>query len=576
MIDLYQKVSWWKSTLFLSILCSENIRLYTDGFEKDESMTNQIKCPNRIKYSGSENHEFRGYINTLIIMVIGLIGLLPIHSFEQPLAQGSDRFLGNVIGNGNAIRPDFFNYWNQVTPEDAGKWASVEGTQDVYNWAPLDNIYNYALSNNFTYKHHALVWGQQYPSWITTLDSANQRTQVEQWIALVGGRYPDMDFVDVVNEPFNAPPPYADALGGSGITGWDWVITAFQWARQYCAPEVKLILNEYNVLHINSITDDYISLIDTLNARGLIDAIGIQGHYFEFKSYQGGTPAYTYPISTLQHNLDRLSATGLPIYITEFDINEADDNIQLENYQIYFPLFWEHPGVKGITLWGYVEYETWKPNAYLIDFRGAERPALPWLRTYLVSPFTPIPISPVSAGNIPRNPVLLWHSSTSAISYHVQVATNSVFSSIVVDTTVTDTMLQLNPLTANTRYYWHVNASNDEGTSRYSTTAIFMTGDQITAIRHSEEIPGEFRLFQNYPNPFNPSTTISFNIPKRSHVRLILINNLGEKVLNFADGIYEPGQHHVELDGSNLSSGIYFCRMEAGNFIFTLKLILMK
>jgi endo-1,4-beta-xylanase len=539
-------------------------------------MKNQIKCPNRIKNSGHENYDFRANINTLIIILIDLIGLLALHSYAQPLAQGNDRFLGNVIRNGYAIRPDFSSYWNQVTPEDAGKWASVEGTRDVYNWTGLDNIYNYAISHNFPYKHHALVWGQQYPSWITSLDSASQRAEVEEWIDSIGTRYPGMDFVDVVNEPFNAPPPYADALGGSGITGWDWVITAFRWARQYCAPEVKLLLNEYNVLHNNSITNDYISLIDTLKARELIDAIGIQGHYFEFKSYQGGTPAYTYPISTLQYNLDRLAATGLPIYITEFDINEADDNIQLENYQIYFPLFWEHPGVRGITLWGYAEYETWKPNAYLIDFRSAQRPALSWLRTYLVSPFPPIPISPVSAGNLPRNPVLLWHSSTSATSYHVQIATNNVFSSIAVDTSLTDTLIQLNPLAASTRYYWHVSASNNQGTSRYSTTAIFMTGDQITPITHSEEIPGEFRLFQNYPNPFNPSTTISFNMPKRCQVRLILINNLGEKVLHIADGIFEPGQHYVKLDGSNLSSGIYFCRIEAGDFISTVKIIMMK
>lgn len=68
---------------------------------------------------------------------------------------------------------------------------------------------------------------------------------MEKWIRLVGERYPDMDFVDVVNEPFNAPPPYKNALGGSGTTGGDWVITAFQWARQYCPSRTKLLLNEY-------------------------------------------------------------------------------------------------------------------------------------------------------------------------------------------------------------------------------------------------------------------------------------------------------------------------------------------
>lgn len=109
-----------------------------------------------------------------------------------------------------------------------------------------------------------------------------------------------MTFIDVVNEPFNAPPPFMNALGGSGTTGWDWVITAFQLARQYCTPGVKLLLNEYNILHRNDITDNYIALIDTLMVRGLIDAIGVQGHYFEFKSFAGGSPSYTYSISTIE------------------------------------------------------------------------------------------------------------------------------------------------------------------------------------------------------------------------------------------------------------------------------------
>ena len=72
-----------------------------------------------------------------------------------------------------SVRANFSKYWNQVTPENAGKWGNVESSRDQYNWAPLDNIYNDALTNGFPYKHHALIWGSQYPSWITSLDSAN-------------------------------------------------------------------------------------------------------------------------------------------------------------------------------------------------------------------------------------------------------------------------------------------------------------------------------------------------------------------------------------------------------------------
>ena len=192
--------------------------------------------------------------------------------------------------------------------------------------------------------------------------------------------------IDVVNEPFHAVPSYANALGGSGKTGWDWVITAFQWARKYCFPGVKLLINDYSILQDNAITTNYINLIDTLRVRGLVDGIGIQGHYFEYKG-----SGYNWPIPTLRSNLNRLAALGLPIYISEFDINEANDSTQLANYQIYFPLFWENPGVKGITLWGYQQPYTWLANAYLVRTDGTERPALQWLRIFVA---TPAAISP--------------------------------------------------------------------------------------------------------------------------------------------------------------------------------------
>ena len=533
------------------------------------------------EFKRSENHNLIKYLRIILLLLTGLIELWPMYSLAQPLAQGKDRFIGNIIRNGYAIRSDFSDYWNQVTAENAGKWASVEPSRDVYYWTELDNIYNYAIADSFPYKHHALVWGNQYPSWITSLDSASQRAEVEEWIQLVGERYPDMRYVDVVNEPFNAPPPYMAALGGSGTTGWDWVITAFQWARQYCEPEAKLILNEYNILHNNTTTDNYLELIDTLKIRGLIDGIGIQGHYFEFKSYQGATPVYSWPINTLKYNLDRLAATGLPIYISEFDINEEDDNIQLENYQIYFPLFWEHPGVKGITLWGYVEDEIWKPNAYLIDWRGAERPVLPWLRTYLVSPFPPALIWPVSVGSVPRNPTLLWRSSVSATSYHVQVATNNVFGTVVADSTIADTSLQLSPLAANTRFYWRVSATNEHGTSEYSITASFMTGEQIIAINESEKIPTEFRLYQNSPNPFNPFTTIRYYLPKNVRVRLTVYNISGQSIRNLVNQNQYAGMQQVVWDGRDdygrpVASGMYFYKVETYNLVQINKMLLAK
>jgi hypothetical protein len=300
----------------------------------------------------------------------------------------------------------------------------------------------------------------------------------------------------------------------------------------------------------------------------LIDGIGIQGHYFEFK----GTN-YSYSLDTLRSNLNRIAAIGLPIYISEFDINEANDNTQLLNYQTYLPLFWEHPAVQGITLWGYVQNDIWKTNAYLIRADGSERPALPWLRIYLS---TPAVISPLGLTNRPRNALLVWHRSAPATSYRVQVASDSIFSSLVADSTVTDTLVRLNPLAASTRFHWRVRSSNANGASAYSTPANFTTGDMIAAVEEPGTMPDAFALSQNYPNPFNPTTHIQFTIANRQLTILKVFDALGRDVATLVNEVKQPGTYNVQFDGSSLASGVYLCRLVAGNFVQTKRIVLLK
>ena len=539
-----------------------------------------MKKQNKFYYSNShqtiESNIVKFHHGAVIILLFYLIAYLPMPIFAQPLAEGKNKFLG--CSTSCSIYRHLIQYWNQVTAGNEGKWGSVENVQGQCNWSDLDKIYTFAVNRDIAFKEHTLIWGQQQPWWIGSLDSAGQRAAVENWIRLVGERYPKMSLVDVVNEPFHAVPVYANALGGIGVTGWDWVITAFELARQYCPPDAKLILNEYNILHDNSQTTNYINLITLLKDRNLIDGIGIQGHYFEFRSHVDATSnVYVYNTNTIKSNLDRLAATGIPIYISEFDIDEKDDSNQLTQYKIYFPIFWSHPAVKGITLWGYIQGDCWSahPDTYLLLNDGTERPALKWLRNYLLSPLPPVPVSPNFA-TVQCDPVLIWRSSDSALSYHVQVATNSLFTNILVDTTICDTLLHLSPLAANSRFCWHVNASNAQGISDFSDAASFMTGDLTTDIKELEDNLTEFELFQNYPNPFNPTTTVSFTLPHQSHVRLVLLNLLGKEVMKIAEGDYEAGTHQVQLNASSLASGLYFYKMEAGKFKKVMKMIVSK
>jgi hypothetical protein len=88
--------------------------------------------------------------------------------------------------------------------------------------------------------------------------------------------------------------------------------------------------------------------------------------------------------------------------------------------------------------------------------------------------------------------------------------------------------------------------------------------------------PAVFQLSQNYPNPFNPVTTIRFSLPHQTHARLQLLDMLGREVMLLKDGTYVPGTYTVQVDGSRLSSGIYFYRLQAGAYSETKRLVLLK
>jgi 1,4-alpha-glucan branching enzyme len=95
------------------------------------------------------------------------------------------------------------------------------------------------------------------------------------------------------------------------------------------------------------------------------------------------------------------------------------------------------------------------------------------------------------------------------------------------------------------------------------------------------QIPLQYQLQQNYPNPFNPLTTISFEIPQREHVYLLIYNILGQRVKTLADKVYQPGRYRLIWDGTGesgekLASGIYFLQLKAGEYIQNRRMVLLK
>jgi len=97
-----------------------------------------------------------------------------------------------------------------------------------------------------------------------------------------------------------------------------------------------------------------------------------------------------------------------------------------------------------------------------------------------------------------------------------------------------------------------------------------------TGVASHEDIPHETVLMQNYPNPFNPSTRIRYGLPSRSHVTLTVFNTLSQRVATLVDDNQEAGYYEVRFDGKDLSSGVYLYRIQAGDFVRTRKLLLVK
>ncbi len=106
---------------------------------------------------------------------------------------------------------------------------------------------------------------------------------------------------------------------------------------------------------------------------------------------------------------------------------------------------------------------------------------------------------------------------------------------------------------------------------------VYKLTESIQSIeKENEMVPFKFFLSQNYPNPFNPSTIISFSLPKKSDVYITIYDITGKEIQQLFEGVEEAGKYEVSFDGSNLSSGVYFYKLRAGDFTSTKKMILVK
>jgi endo-1,4-beta-xylanase len=476
------------------------------------------------------------------------IAMLPVLSKSQtplPIAHGQEKFLGNIYSSSQISL--FNQYWNQVTPENAGKWGSVERNRNQMTWGELDNAYKYAKDNGFPFRFHVLIWGNQQPAWIENLPAEEQLKEIREWFDAVSKRYKDIDFIEVVNEPLHDPPSqagsgggnYINALGGTGATGWDWIINSFKLAREYF-PGTKLMINEYNIIGNTTNTNRYLGIINLLKKDSLIDIVGFQGHAF----------STTGAASTMKSNLDLLAATGLPIQITEMDVDGPSDLVQLQNYQKIFSVFWQHPSVMGVTLWGW-RSGMWRTTekAYLLNLNGTPRPAMTWLRNYVEGTWVPTQSLTIVAdsskrvintfqGKLQLNAV--FNPDTATLQNVVWVLNNSSIASID----------QNGLLTALANGTVTVTARAQDGTNKSASYTVTITkqnvGVEVLSSNNSTKI---------YPNP---SSDGAFNVVGVQGFRKAEIFDLSGKLMQYYHFDEASSEFHFQID---YAPGVYLIRL---------------
>ncbi len=315
-----------------------------------------------------------------------------------PIATGKPKYLGSA--HSPAQTPNFAAYWNQVTPENGGKWA----TRRRHSRCDELDAGGCGLSNGTHQWVHVQVARAGVGQSATGMAAESAAGRATRRVARMVRRHRRALSRSRTDRSRERAAARSAADTGEYTAGpvmrrlWQ-LLRRTRRRRSHrlgldrqrihagatILSERQLMLNDYSITNDRNATENYLGIIKLLKARGLIDLVGIQGHAF--------STTEAAPMPNFRANLDYLaSKSELPIYVTELDIDGNDDPVQLAGYQKIFPVFWEHEAVRGITLWGYRPGH-WRTaqGAWLTYENGAERPAIQWLQRYVRNNLAEIP-----------------------------------------------------------------------------------------------------------------------------------------------------------------------------------------
>jgi hypothetical protein len=188
----------------------------------------------------------------------------------------------------------------------------------------------------------------------------------------------------------------------------------------------------------------------------------------------------------------------------------------------------------------------------------------------------PILIDPPDASVVDTHSVVFtWYpAEPEATNYWIEIDTTIGFASSFIDSSLTATNFSYDDLIAYKTYYWRVKAKNQRGWGEFSDAYTFNA--VFLSVGGEDGLPSVYALSQNFPNPFNPVTTIHIELPKASNVVLKVYDLIGQEMMTILNEKREAGRYDIQVDAAGLSSGIYFYRLQANDFIQTKKFIMVK
>jgi endo-1,4-beta-xylanase len=297
-------------------------------------------------------------------------------------ASASGRLVGAAIAGTHLTESAFVTTagteFNYLTPENEMKWDATEPESGQFTFAAADNIVNFGVQHAMQIKGHNLVWYQQLPAWVTSLNNPAdvQAAMINHITQLVTHFRGKVIAWDVVNEAWSDDGGSLRSSVFDQYLGSGFIDQAFQAARA-ADPTVHLYYNDYGAEGLSAKAAAVYAMVQSMKARGVpIDGVGLQMHV---------GPADSNPSAAdLAANMQRLVALGLEVVISELDVQicSSDFGTQQTRYHSIVAACMAEPGCKAVTVWGVPDKYSWldgrscaTPLPLLFDDNYTRKPA---------------------------------------------------------------------------------------------------------------------------------------------------------------------------------------------------------